>query len=71
MPASRTTISFNEKNWSKVKKASNKSAYVNKAVAFFISAQKLLKKKEEEVILRELEHFANTGESYSLKDALK
>jgi len=44
---------------------------MNDAVKFFVSAKKSLKKKEEEVILNELAHFEETGESYSLKETLK
>ncbi len=71
MSVSRTTISFNEQNWKQVASAKNKSAFVNDAVKFFVSAKKALKDKEEEVILNELAHFEETGESYSLKETLK
>ncbi|NQV90835.1 hypothetical protein HQ487_05545 [Candidatus Uhrbacteria bacterium] len=71
MPASRTTISFNEQNWKTLEKAENKSAVVNQALHFFFSAKKTLKQKEEEFILNELAHYTETGESYPLNDALK
>ncbi|MBT5808548.1 hypothetical protein HOI18_04720 [Candidatus Uhrbacteria bacterium] len=71
MPASRTTISFNEQNWKEVSKAKNKSAFVNNAVNFFVSTKKALKKKEEEFLLNELAHFEETNETYSLEEALK
>ena len=71
MSVSRTTISFNEQNWKEVVKAKNKSAFVNDAIKFFVSAKKILKKKEEEIILNELAHFEETEESYSLKDTFK
>ena len=71
MPASRTTISFNEQNWKTLKKVGNKSAVVNQALQFFFSAKKTLKQKEEEFILNELVHYDKTGEEYSLKEALK
>ncbi len=71
MSVSRTTISFNEQNWKEVAKTKNKSAFVNDAVKFFISAKKTLKLREEEFILNELAHFEETGESYSLREALK
>jgi hypothetical protein len=71
MPASRTTISFNEQNWKALKKAGNKSAIVNQALQFFFSAKETLKQKEEEFILNELAHYDETGEKYSIKQALK
>ena len=71
MPVSRTTISFNEQNWKNLKNEKNKSAFVNKALSFYISATKKLKEREEEFILNELAHYENTGESYSLQEALK
>jgi len=71
MPASRTTISFNEKNWKALLKAKNKSALVNQALQFFLSAKMTLQQKEEEFILCELEHYNETGESYSLVESLK
>ncbi len=71
MPASRTTISFNEQNWKALTKASNKSALVNQALQFFFAAKNILKQKEEEFILNELAHYDETGEGYSLNEALK
>ena len=71
MSVSRTTISFSEQNWKTLKKASNKSAVVNQALQFFFSAKKTLKQREEEFLLNELAHYAETEESYSLNEALK
>jgi hypothetical protein len=71
MPASRTTISFNEQNWKTLKKSDNKSDVVNQALQFFFSAKKTLKQKEEEFILNEIAHYNETGESYSLDEVLK
>jgi len=71
MPASRTTISFNEKNWEKIKNAKNKSSLVNQALQFFFHAKKTLKQREEEFILEEIAHYNETGESYSLEEIFK
>jgi hypothetical protein len=71
MPASRTTISFNEQNWKTLEKTDNKSAVVNQALQFFFSAKKMLKQKEEEFILDEIAHYNETGEVYSINEALK
>ncbi len=68
MPASRSTISFQDQNWKKLQKEKNKSRLVNKALHFYYSSQELLKKKEEEFILNELAHFEQTSESYTFEE---
>ena len=65
MTASRSTISFNEKNWKKLKNIKNKSKVVNTALTFYFDSQELLRKKEEEFILKELKHYEETGECYT------
>ncbi len=68
MPASRSTISFTEQNWKKLSEIDNKSKTVNIALKFFFDSKELLKKKEEEFILNELQHYNDTGESYSFEE---
>lgn len=68
MPASRSTISFTEQNWQLLAKTSNKSKIVNNALKFFFDSKKLLKKREEEFILNELQHYEDTGECYSFEE---
>lgn len=68
MIAARSTISFTENNWAKMKKEENKSKLVNKALEFYFGSKKLLKQKEEEFILNELAHFESTGERYSFEE---
>lgn len=68
MPASRSTISFNEDNWNKMQKSSNKSKVVNTALKFYFDSKELLKKKEEEFILNELAHYEQTGEIYTFEE---
>jgi len=71
MAASRSTVSFTEKNWKELKKIGNKSKVVNFALAFYFNAQKILKQKEEEYILNELKNYQDTQESYSFEDTFK
>ena len=71
MPVSRSTISFTDQNWQKLAKTENKSKTVNIALRFFFDSKELLKKREEEFILNELEHYADTGESYSFDETFK
>lgn len=68
MSASRSSISFNEENWSKIQAASNKSKVVNTALKFYFDSKELLKKKEEEFILNELAHYEATGEVYTFEE---
>ncbi|MBI4235280.1 hypothetical protein HY604_03190 [Candidatus Peregrinibacteria bacterium] len=68
MSASRSTISFTEQNWKKLADTENKSKTVNVALKFFFDSKELLKKREEEFILSELEHYEDTGESYSFEE---
>lgn len=68
MPASRSTISFTEQNWKKLSEIDNKSKTVNVALKFFFDSKELLKKKEEEFILNELQYYNDTGESYSFEE---
>lgn len=65
MPVIRSTISFNEKNWDVLKNAKNKSKVVNKAISYFFASREFLKKKEIEFIKKELQHYEETGESYT------
>lgn len=71
MSASRSTISFTEQNWEKLAVSGNKSKTVNVALKFFFDSKKLLKEKEEEFILNELQHYEDTGESYSFEETFK
>lgn len=68
MPASRSTVSFTESNWKKLQKSENKSKTVNIALKFYFDSREILKKREEEFILNELEHYEKTGESYSFDE---
>lgn len=68
MPASRSTISFEEKNWKALKDVPNKSKMVNVALRFYLDSKATLKKKEEEFILNELAHYEDTGEAYSFEE---
>lgn len=71
MSASRSTISFTEKNWGKLAQTSNKSKTVNVALKFYFDSKELLKEKEEEFILNELQHYEKTGESYGFEETFK
>lgn len=71
MPASRSTISFNEQNWQKLAGSHNKSKTVNVALKFFFDSKELLKEKEEEFILNELQHYEDSGESYGFEETFK
>jgi hypothetical protein len=71
MPASRSTISFTEQNWRKLESSNNKSKVVNIALRFFFDSKELLKEKEEDFILNELQHYDDTGESYSFEETFK
>lgn len=71
MPASRSTISFTEQNWRKLESSNNKSKVVNIAIRFFFDSKELLKEKEEDFILNELQHYDDTGESYSFEETFK
>jgi len=71
MPASRSTISFTEKNWQKLTNADNKSKTVNIALKFYFDSKKFLQKKQEEFVLKELKHYDDTGESYSFEETFK
>lgn len=71
MPASRSTISFTEQNWQKLEASGNKSKTVNVALKFFFDSKKLLKEKEEDFILNELQHYEDTGESYGFEETFK
>ncbi|PJC37274.1 hypothetical protein CO046_01295 [Candidatus Peregrinibacteria bacterium CG_4_9_14_0_2_um_filter_53_11] len=68
MSVSRSTISFSEQNWKKLANAENKSKTVNLALKFYYDSKELLKEKEEEFILNELQHYENTGESYGFDE---
>jgi hypothetical protein len=68
MPASRSTISFNEQNWSQLKDVKNKSKMVNAALQFYFDAKEVLRQKEEEFILQELAHYEDSGEVYSFEE---
>lgn len=68
MPASRSTISFEEQNWKALQKAKNKSKVVNIALKFYFTSKAALKKKEEEFILNELARYENEGETYSFEE---
>lgn len=71
MSTSRSTISFTEQNWEKLAVSSNKSKTVNVALKFFFDSKNLLKEKEEEFILNELQHYEDTGEAYSFEETFK
>lgn len=68
MSVTRSTISFEPENWSKIQGADNRSRLVNEALAYFFSAKDFLKEKEEEFILGELAHYKKTGEHYSFDE---
>ena len=68
MPASRSTISFEEQNWKILQEQKNKSKVVNTALRFYFNSKDLLKKKEEEFIINELAHYENHKETYSFKE---
>ncbi len=68
MPASRSTISFEEQNWKELKNSDNKSKVVNVALKFYFDSKAILKKKEEEFILNELANYEDTGEVYSFEE---
>jgi len=57
MPVMRSTISFHPLNWKRVKNKKNRSKTINAALDYYYKAQEFLKKKEEEFILQEFEHF--------------
>lgn len=65
MSVSRSTISFDQVNWSKLKNEKNKSRVVNAALRFFYDSKKAVEKAETDFILSELAHYEETGESYS------
>lgn len=71
MPASRSTISFTEQNWKKLEDSENRSKTVNIALKFFFDSKELLKEREEDFILNELQHYEDTGESYSFEETFK
>lgn len=71
MPASRSTISFTEQNWQKLEASENRSKTVNVALKFFFDSKELLKEKEEDFILNELQHYEDTGEAYSFEETFK
>jgi hypothetical protein len=71
MSASRSTISFTERNWEKLEESENKSKTVNIALKFFFDSRELLKDKEEEFILNELQNYKDSGESYSFEETFK
>lgn len=71
MPASRSTVSFNEDNWKALQEVRNKSKVVNLALSFYFDAKKLMKRKEEEFIMNELKHYEETGEAYSFEETFK
>lgn len=71
MAVSRSTISFTEQNWKKLAESDNKSKTVNAALKFYFDSKDLLKEKEEEFILNELNHYEETGESYNLEETFK
>ncbi len=68
MAVARSTISFTVNNWQKVKEVKNRSAFVNKALNYYLDANEFLQRKEEEFILNEFHHYLDTGESYSFED---
>ena len=68
MSAARSTISFTEDNWKAIGNTGNKSKVVNVALNFYFDSKKLLRKKEEEFILKELAHYEETDESYSMEE---
>ena len=70
MSASRSTVSFTEKNWEKLSQVKNKSLLVNTALKFFFDAEDVVTKTEKEFILSELKHYKKSGESYKLKDVI-
>lgn len=68
MPAIRSTISFTQKNWKNIQDEKNRSKLVNTAVEYYLKAQNFLQEKEQEFILQELNHYEDTGESYSFDE---
>jgi len=68
MPASRSTVSFDEQNWNALQNVKNKSKVVNTALKFYFASKAALKKKEEEFILNELAHYENEGEIYTFEE---
>lgn len=71
MPASRSTVSFNEENWKALQDVPNKSKVVNLALEFYFDAKRLMKKKEEDFIMNELRHYEASDESYSFEETFK
>ncbi|MFC1615923.1 hypothetical protein ACFL21_02175 [Patescibacteria group bacterium] len=71
MPASRSTVSFTESNWEKLAKSDNKSKTVNIALKFYFDSKELLKQKQEEFILNELQHYEDTDKAYSFEETFK
>lgn len=68
MTVIRSTISFQEKNWNKVKGVKNRSKLVNDALENYFRMKNFLKEKEEEFILNEFKHYEETGESYTFDE---
>jgi len=68
MAVNRTTISVNQDNWAKIKNVKNRSKVINVALEYYFKAQEFLANKEQEFILTELNHYLETGESYSFEE---
>lgn len=60
-----------EDNWKALQKVNNKSKVVNLALSFYFDAKKMLKKKEEDFIFNELQHYEETGEAYDFDETFK
>ena len=71
MAVARSTISFTENNWQKLQNARKRSALVNKAIQYYFDANAFLKRKEEEFILEEFQHYLNTGEAYTFDETFE
>ena len=65
MLTSKSTISFTENNWKRIKNAKNKSKVINKALSFYFDSKAHLKQKEEDFILEEHKNYKKNGEIYS------
>lgn len=71
MTVVRSTISFTEENWEKLKDMKNRSRFVNHAVKYFLKLETHLEKKEIEFIEKQYEKYLETGESYTLDEVFE
>lgn len=67
MSVSRSTISFDSKNWNQLAGAKNRSKVVNQALEYFFASQEFLESKKQEFLLKELQDYQdnpNDGQTF-------